>query len=574
MKRKPTMDAFNMCLALLLLPGLSIAQTDLLQKATIERRRLTRFKVGDPDNSLCWDRHGVDGFVSPVDAHNHFRPFFGPPVPWDMYMEWMRAHGILFTTMLGIGQQLLKKDENANDCCYYLHCATYDYPVTPDPKNDIENAKDFKTKYENKPLSKQIHLIPSITFPNLQQPENNTRILKRLESDYQNVFGWAGEINVFKHALAANGFFANGNRVTEAGIANGDLDGFFQRMETTKWPTTLHCDLGCDQYDSVPWEQGCFVPEEQLRLAESQFTWWKDILGPYYRGFFDASNKPKSNFKKIQHLKVWNELLSRYPKMTVVWAHLGLSKELKYLHPSVHVHIISTLFKRHPNLHADVSWDVLAKQIFMNYDGKKNASHLHHDVHPDFDKEVKGSIVDTKQVAELRKELHEQFKVHEALVKTHGSVTGPTHGMAIYLEMFHTWADRFVTGTDFVSSYGSAEDYPGIDANRGCVKDKKNHARQVTDTSSINMFLNDEAFQKIVLGGNYFRINRLLETFTPPPVCGDTVLSTQTIIGIGVGGGIIVLVAIIIAGVLLCARSDEDGSFIRVGGGSSATTNV
>ena len=34
--------------------------------------------------------------------------------------------------------------------------------------------------------------------------------------------------------------------------------------------------------------------------------------------------------------------------------------------------------------------------------------------------------------------------------------------MAIYLEMFHTWADRFVTGTDFVSSYGSAEDYPGI----------------------------------------------------------------------------------------------------------------
>ena len=42
----------------------------------------------------------------------------------------------------GIGQQLLKKDENANDCCYYLHCATYDYPVTPDPKNDIENAKE------------------------------------------------------------------------------------------------------------------------------------------------------------------------------------------------------------------------------------------------------------------------------------------------------------------------------------------------------------------------------------------------------------------------------------------------
>ena len=56
-----------------------------------------------------------------------------------------------------------------------------------------------------------------------------------------------------------------------------------------------------------------------------------------------------------------------------------------------------------------------------------------------------------------------------------------------------------------------------------CVKNKKNHARQVTDTGAINMFLNDEAFQKIVLGGNYFKINRLEGTFAPPPVCGDTV---------------------------------------------------
>ena len=90
------------------------------------------------------------------------------------------------------------------------------------------------------------------------------------------MFGWAGEINVFKHALAANGFFANGERVSEARVARGDLDGFFRRMEDmkvniftlicgvyfncdiffSKWPTTLHCDLGCDNYDSVPWEQG------------------------------------------------------------------------------------------------------------------------------------------------------------------------------------------------------------------------------------------------------------------------------------------------------------------------------
>ena len=48
---------------------------------------------------------------------------------------------------------------------------------------------------------KHIHLIPSVTFPNLQQPENISTILETLMSKYTNVFKWAGEINVYKHAL-------------------------------------------------------------------------------------------------------------------------------------------------------------------------------------------------------------------------------------------------------------------------------------------------------------------------------------------------------------------------------------
>ena len=184
------------------------------------------------------------------------RPFYGPPVPWDTYMAWMKEHGILFTTMLGIGQQLMKKNPNSPDCCYYLHCATFDYPVTPDPINDIENAKNFLSKYKNKPLSKQIHLIPSFTAPNLQQPENNSLVLDMLQKNYPNVFGWAGEINVYKHALAANGFLYNGHRVNEEWIKAGKLDSVFKRMESLQWPTTLHCDLGCDNYDSVPFETG------------------------------------------------------------------------------------------------------------------------------------------------------------------------------------------------------------------------------------------------------------------------------------------------------------------------------
>ena len=83
--------------------------------------------------------------------------------------------------MLGIGQRIFKKNPNSPNCCYYLHCATFDFPVTPDPLNDNENAKDFLNKYKDKDLSKDIHLIPSVTSPNLQQPENNTTSLQSLE---------------------------------------------------------------------------------------------------------------------------------------------------------------------------------------------------------------------------------------------------------------------------------------------------------------------------------------------------------------------------------------------------------
>ena len=98
---------------------------------------MLRFKKNHPDHSMCWTRHGEDGFYSVVDAHNHFRcrkiqclqihhlftplairltdpaplvrPFGGPPVPWETYIGWLKSHGILFSTMLGIGQKLVPK---------------------------------------------------------------------------------------------------------------------------------------------------------------------------------------------------------------------------------------------------------------------------------------------------------------------------------------------------------------------------------------------------------------------------------------------------------------------------------
>jgi hypothetical protein len=38
-----------------------------------------------------------------------YRPFGGPPVPFYTYIQWMLDHGILFSTMFGIGQLLVKE---------------------------------------------------------------------------------------------------------------------------------------------------------------------------------------------------------------------------------------------------------------------------------------------------------------------------------------------------------------------------------------------------------------------------------------------------------------------------------
>jgi len=573
-RQLPCLPAVTACLLLL---TSAVMASDLLKEETIQRRKLSRFKVGDPDNAVCWQRHDVDGFYSPIDAHNHFRPFGGPPVPWHEYIGWMKSHGILFSTMLGIGQQLIPREEGASPCCYYLHCANYNYPVVPDPKNDIANAEDYKMFYKDKELEQEMHLTLSYTSANLQQPENNTFTLGDVQTKYPGDFKWAGEINVYKHALAANGFFENGDRVTEAFIKSKKLDPLFNQIEDLGWPITLHCDLGCDQYDHVPALFDCTVPESELALAKQNYRWWASFLGPFYKAFFDEStNEPRKNFRKIQHLKIWVTLLTRYPKMTVVWAHLGLSKELKNLHPSVHAYIINKLLENHKNLYLDVSWDVLSKQIMMNY---KNADVelLHPKNHVDLDAELDKSLVDTEDIDSDRLELVKTWEIHREMVNRTGSVTGPTHAMAIYLEMFHANPDRFVTGTDFVSSKGPAADFPGTINGKGCMKDKANHARQLTDTSAINMFFNDEAFRKIVLGENYFKILGLEKQFQPPPVCGDSVLPVEAIIGIGVGAALLLVVLVVIVVVVLLGRRDKDdrASFIRVdSSGNAATTHV
>ena len=95
----------------------------------------------------------------------------------------------------------------APDCCYYLHCPTFDYLVVPDDKNDRDNANDYAKYQSNPDQTSKINLRLSATFPNLQRPENISKNLKSLTNDFPGAFQWAGELNIIKHALVGNGFF-------------------------------------------------------------------------------------------------------------------------------------------------------------------------------------------------------------------------------------------------------------------------------------------------------------------------------------------------------------------------------
>jgi predicted TIM-barrel fold metal-dependent hydrolase len=58
-------------------------------------------------------------------------------------------------------------------------------------------------------------------------------------------------------------------------------------------------------------------------------------------------------------LYLMQHVLKQYPDNKIVWAHMGLSKELSRMDPKQHVAIMSELLDKYPNLYLDISWDVL-----------------------------------------------------------------------------------------------------------------------------------------------------------------------------------------------------------------------
>jgi len=187
-------------------------------------------------------------------------------------------------------------------CEYYLDCVGT--PALPSLKNDFANAQAL---LDAKP--KDVHLTLSMTFPDLAKPEDVLKGMALLDREYPGRFRWMGEVNLVKQAL-----FGNAHRATPMAAIKRWAP-FMAELKRRGIPLALHADLG-------------------------------------------------SNAEQTKYLPLVEEVLRRYPDNTIVWMHLGLSKELTTLDADRHIKIVSGLFDRYKNLHADISWRVLYDNAF------------------------------------------------------------------------------------------------------------------------------------------------------------------------------------------------------------------
>ncbi|MFF1696424.1 amidohydrolase family protein [Streptomyces sp. NPDC058257] len=189
-----------------------------------------------------------------------------------------------------------------SSCTYYLDCP--DTPVLPSMKNDFVNAENV---VEFKP--KDVGLTLSMTFPDLANPETVPAGVRLLDAEFPGMFRWMGEVNLIKQAILPN-------RHEPADISDiGRWAPFMKQLRERGNPLTIHSDLGNNQHPT-------------------------------------------------QYLHLMREVLKRYPHNKIVWAHMGLSKELTNLDPDRHIHIMKQLLDEYPRLTLDLSWRVLEDVYF------------------------------------------------------------------------------------------------------------------------------------------------------------------------------------------------------------------
>ena len=260
-------------------------------------------------NSTCYDR-AVRPYTAVVDTHLHFRPFGGLALEFDEVVDYLKRSGVLFANIYGIGQRL----PATSSCTYYLNCLGT--PVKPSFRNDIVNAENFlkwiwmltRDKFKDS----NIHLVLSMTFPDLSDPSQVLSGIRFLDREYSTgLFHWMGEVNLVKQALFNNGR----SPVSKSQIRNWAA--FMSILHERKMPLAIHSDLGND-------------------------------------------NDP------TQYISWMEEVLHLYPNNKIIWMHAGLSREQLQMNVDRHIQVMSSFLDRFPNLMLDFSWRILDDYYFSD----------------------------------------------------------------------------------------------------------------------------------------------------------------------------------------------------------------
>ncbi|MFC3814848.1 amidohydrolase family protein [Lysobacter sp. GCM10012299] len=263
-------------------------------------------------------------------------------------------------------------------CTYYLDCPGT--TALPSIKNDFVNGQETKVfPHDN------LDITLSMTFIDLAHPQDVVKTIALYDKEFPGMFKWAGELNVEKQALLKN---------MHEPATIGSIDQwapFMKVLRDRNIPVTLHADLGNDA-------------------------------------------------NPTQFLPLMQHVLKKYPDNKIVWAHMGLSKELTRMDPRQHIAIMKKAIDSSPNLYLDISWDVLYN--------------AYHEYGPDF------------------------------------------------VAFFNAYPDRILPGSDFVAAANKTDEQ---------------YARELEVTSRVNRALDDEAFRRIALGENYFRLLNL--RYHAPAVC-------------------------------------------------------
>jgi hypothetical protein len=192
-----------------------------------------------------------------------------------------------------------------SSCTYYLDCLGT--PATPSIKNDFVNAANYLEFG-----SKGTHMTLSMTFPDMANPASIVDTIHLYDKEYPKMFKWVGEVNLMKQALLKN----HHTPATKKDIVAWAE--FMKLLKDRNIPINIHSDLGNDA-------------------------------------------------EPIKFLYLMEYVLQLYPDNKIVWAHMGLSKELLAIAPEEHIRIMKSMLNKNSNLMLDISWRILEDNYFSKH---------------------------------------------------------------------------------------------------------------------------------------------------------------------------------------------------------------